>query len=114
MSVKATKKELFIELRELVKDKVHLVEFVDHELELLEKKNSSKSKTQVAADAERVEMVHKVIDFMTVTKKAYTATEIAKELNVTNQKATAILGTAKDLGKVARNLVKNTAFYNAV
>ena len=48
MANKKTKRELFGEIKEIVKENTELVAFVDHELELLDKKNGNKgqSKTQ--------------------------------------------------------------------
>ena len=43
MANKKTKREFFGEIREIVKENTELVEFIDHELELLNKKTSAKS-----------------------------------------------------------------------
>ena len=46
MANKKTKREFYGELRELVGGNAELVAFIDHELELLDKKSSSKTPTK--------------------------------------------------------------------
>ena len=43
---KVTKREYFAQLREVVKDNAELVAFIDHEVELLDRKNSKTSQTK--------------------------------------------------------------------
>ena len=43
---KVTKREYFAQLREVVADNPELVAFIDHEVELLNKKNSGNSQTK--------------------------------------------------------------------
>ena len=49
---KLTKKDYFIQLREIVKDNAELVAFIDHEVELLTRKNSGNSQTKTQKDNE--------------------------------------------------------------
>ena len=59
MANKKTKREFFGEIREIVKDNSELVAFIDHELELLDKKTSAKS-TKV--NTEQVELMDKIVN----------------------------------------------------
>ena len=43
---KLTKRDYFAQLKEIVKDNAELVAFIDHEVELLTRKNSGNSQTK--------------------------------------------------------------------
>ena len=59
MANKKTKKDLFLEVREVVAGNEELVAFIDHELELLNKKTSTKS-TKV--NEEQVALMEKIVN----------------------------------------------------
>ena len=59
MTNKKTKRDLFLEVREVVAGNEELVAFVDHELELLDKKTSTKS-TKV--NEEQVALMEKIVN----------------------------------------------------
>lgn len=90
--------------------------FVQHELELLAKKNSAERKptaNQLANEA----LGEKVYDFLCDTEKAYTVSELCKacpdlaEIEATTSKATAILRKLKDEGKVVNYTDKRKSYY---
>lgn len=102
MANKKTKKECFAELREIVVEKKDLVEFIDHEIELLEKKNSSKSKAEIAAEKVNAELREKILEM--IEKKPMKTSEIANILKLTSQKITAQLTKMLKADQVIRTV----------
>ena len=64
MEKKMTKRDYFGELKKLVADRTDLVEFIDHELELLDKKASSSkmTKTQVENEGLMENILEKMVE----------------------------------------------------
>jgi len=89
MANKKTKREYFAELREIVVERKDLVEFIDHEIELLDRKNSSKSKAELEAEKANAELREKILEV--IAKKPMKTSEIANVLKLTSQKITAQL-----------------------
>ena len=117
---KAQKFDMLLAIEE-VKTNPILVEFINHEKELIAKKNAADrkpTKTQVAND----ELRKQILDFMEIGK-AYTASEIQKALGVekyTLPKVTAVLRpmltvTAKEEvnpdGVIERFMEKGVAYF---
>ena len=91
-------------------------DFVKHELELLEKKNSSEKKPtaqQVANDSIKTA----IAEGMT-PNRLYTVTEIQKEIpecaELCNQRVSALLRQMKDDGIVTRTEDKRKAYFSIV
>ena len=55
---KLTKKDYFNELKELVSDRQDLVDFIDHEIELLSKKSSSTAPTKSQVENENIKKLY--------------------------------------------------------
>ena len=73
---KKTKKEMFNIIKEAMSDNAEVVAFVEHELELLAKKNSAERKPTVnQLDNAKIKKV--IVDGME-SGKGYTVTEIIK------------------------------------
>ena len=115
---KPTKRENYNALLkiEAVANNPELVEFINHELELLAKKNSAErglTKTQKA----NIDLAEAVYDFLCDTEKAYTVSELCKacpdlaKIEATTSKATAILRMLKDEGKVTNYTDKRKSYY---
>ena len=94
-STKLTKAQKFAMLKDIadVKANPTLVEFIDHELELLAKKNSSEKKPtaqQTANEGLKVAILNGMED-----GRLYTITELLKEIpecaDLTNQRVSAII-----------------------
>ena len=90
--------------------------FVEHELELLEKKNSSEKKPtaqQIANDGIKTA----ILAGMT-PNRLYTITEIQKEIpecaELSNQRVSALLRQMKDDGIVTRTEDKRKAYFSIV
>ena len=94
-NVKMTKREKFSALLSLsdVQANPMLVEFINHEIELLDKKNSSKKLTPT--QTKNVEFKEQILDILqTEPNQVFTVTEILKMLDdgeLTNQRVSAIL-----------------------
>lgn len=95
MSKKMTKKDYFTTLLgiEAVQECEELVEFINHELELLAKKNSAEKKptAQQKANAEIAQAIVEAMEY----DQLYTVTDIIKSVpacaDLTNQRVSAIL-----------------------
>jgi len=99
-----TKKEMFERVIEIVKeanvaDEAVLVEKLEHEIELVSKKRTSKTKTQ----KENEEIVEKIFDFIKESEGEVTAAEIQAHFELTsNQKTSALVKKLVDAGRVER------------
>ena len=114
---KPTKRENYNALLkiEAVANNLELVEFIKHEIELLDKKNSTDKKptaTQVANEA----LKNTILDYMEPSI-GYTVTDIIKGVEecseLSNQKVSALMRALKDEGKVTKTEGKKTLFYLA-
>ena len=114
---KMTKKDYFNTLRSIpaVQADPALVEFIDHELELLAKKNSAEKKPTAQQSANAV-VAEDILAHMTAQpNRLFTITELIKEVptcaELTNQRVNAIVRGLKDEGKVERVEEKRKAFF---
>lgn len=117
-STKLTKAQKFAMLKEIpaVKENATLVEFIDHELELLAKKNSADKKPtaqQTANDGIKAEILEGMAE-----GKLYTITDLIKEIpacaDLTNQRVSALVRQLKDEGSVDRVEEKRKAYFRKV
>ena len=107
---KMRKKDYFMKLRGIVEGDVELVTFIDHELELLEKKNSSKGTSKVQIENEKI--LDMLIEELTKIGSPVTITELMTKSEVvkgyvladnrplTNQKISALLNASDRVVKV--------------
>ena len=112
MSNKKTKREFFGEIREIVKENTELVAFIDHELELLDKKTSAKS-TKV--NTEQVELMNKIINALNEIGRSVTISELQKEnaemAEYSNQKLSAMLKKLVDNKQVTKMVDKKKSYF---
>lgn len=112
MANKKTKREFFGEIREIVKENTELVEFIDHELELLDKKTSAKS-TKV--NTEQVELMGKIVDALNEIGRSVTISELQKEnaemAEYSNQKLSAMLKKLVDNKQVTKMIDKKKSYF---
>ena len=109
-----TKKEMFTEIRKVVADNDEMVAFIDHEIELLNRKSGSPRKPT----KNQLENEGFKADILTALAEADKAVNI-KELCVicpsisglTNQRITHMLTDLRKDGKVARSYVKKVAYF---
>lgn len=113
-----TKREMFAELTKVVNgaevtNKKELLDFITHEVELLNKKNSRSGKPT----ARQVENEKIKTSIMTILEcgKPLTVTQIMTALNdssLSNQRVSALLTQLKDNEEVVRTVEKKVAFYS--
>ena len=116
MANKVTKKDNFKAIVEVLAEQglTNLVEVMNHEIELLEKKSNTPSKADKAkAEADEV-LKTNIVNL--ITGKPMTASEIATALStadvlIPNQKITAMLRQLS--GVVKREVVKGKAYFSA-
>ena len=112
MANKKTKREFFGEIREIVKDNIELVAFIDHELELLDKKTSAKS-TKV--NTEQVELMEKIVSALNEIGRSVTISELQKEnaemAEYSNQKLSAMLKKLVDNKQVTKMIDKKKSYF---
>ena len=112
MANKKTKRDLFLEVREVVAGNEELVAFVDHELELLNKKASTKS-TKV--NEEQVALMEKIVNALNEIGRSVTITELQKEnaemAGYSNQKLSAMLKKLVDNKQVTKMVDKKKSYF---
>ena len=112
MANKKTKREFFGEIREIVKGNAELVAFIDHELELLDKKTSAKS-TKV--NTEQVELMEKIVSALNEIGRSVTISELQKEnaemAEYSNQKLSAMLKKLVDNKQVTKMVDKKKSYF---
>ena len=112
---KLTKKDYFNELKVLVADRQDLVDFIDHEIELLNKKGSrtAPTKTQVENEAIKEKIVATLVGldrYATITDIQNANTELA---DLSNQKVSALLKQLVDNEIVTKMIDKKKAYFKA-
>ena len=112
MTNKKTKRDLFLEVREVVAGNEELVAFVDHELELLDKKASTKS-TKV--NDEQVSLMEKIVNVLNEIGRSVTISELQKEnaemAEYSNQKLSAMLKKLVDNKQVTKMVDKKKSYF---
>ena len=113
---KLTKRDHFNALLNLaeVKADPKLVDFINHEIELLDKKNSADKKPtaqQTANDSIKVAILDNMVE-----GKAYTITDLIKTIpecaDLTNQRVSALVRQLVEAGKVLRTEDKRKAYFS--
>ena len=107
-----TKREMFAIIRSAMIDNADVVAFVDHEVELLDKKNSrakKPSKNQIANESIKDE----ILDVLKNADSAMTATQIAEALDskYSVNKVSALLTQLKEDNSIVRNVDKRKAYF---
>ena len=118
MEKKVTKREKFEMLKALVKDNDMLVEFIDHEIELLDKK---KSQGNAKANEKMEYAVELVYNALASVNKAVAVSELIAETDlsalvnesgvVSTQKVSALLKKLVDGGKVEKYTDKKKTYF---
>ena len=117
MANKTTKKEFFGMLLEMESVKAHaeLVGFINHEIELLDKKASKSATKRENANSELAE---KLVEELALIGKAVTISEFmklsetVKAEGLSNQKISAIFSKLKDK-EITRTVIKGKAYFSA-
>ena len=118
-STKVTKRERFAQLMAIVEtsnvaNATELKEFIEHEVELLDKKNSRSgkpTKTQVANEFIKTQ----IVSILERVGKPMTVTQLLSEnelVDLSNQKVSALLTQLRESNKVVRTVEKKVAYYS--
>jgi len=114
---KITKRDRYLELRSLVADHADLVEFIDHELELLEKKNASRSlkpsKKQVA-NADLADAIYNAMEDGVAYRIADIKGLVDELADANSQKVTALVTKLRKEIRVSREMVKGVAWFTKI
>ena len=112
---KITKREMFEQIKAKLTDEAEIA-FIDHELELLAKKNSGEKKptaTQVANDGIKADILTAM-----EANRIYTISEMQKQIGVcaelSNQRVSALVRQLVNDGKVERIEEKRKAYFRKV
>ena len=110
-----TKKEMFAEIRNIVADNEEMVAFIDHEIELLERKSNSPkkpTKTQIENDGFKAE----IVAYLTTVDTPKTIKELQAEIpsigGLTNQRITHMLTDLVKVETLTKEYVKKTPYYS--
>lgn len=111
--IKKTKRVFYNELLEVVKGNDELVNFINHEIELLDKKANSKtpSKTQIANESIKETIKNVLVESarpMTITDIQAQNNELAE---LSNQKISALLTQLVNEKVVVRTVDKKKAYF---
>ena len=120
MANKKVKRDYFMEIREIVKDNAELVAFVDHELELLARKNTGNTQTKV--QKENVAIAEMLLEELakagrtTITDLMNTSEAIQNYTlengnKLTNQKISAIFKQQVDTGNITKTVDKKKSYF---
>ena len=118
-STKVTKRERFAQLMEIVnashvENLDELVAFIEHEVELLDKKNSRSGKpTKVQLANESIK--EQIVSALERIGKPVTVTQLLAEdefTDLSNQKMSALLKQLREGGTVVRTVEKKVAYYS--
>lgn len=112
---KLTKKDYFNELKGLVSDRQDLVDFIDHEIELLSKKSSRTAPTKTQLENEKIKekIVATLVElgkYATITDIQNANTELA---DLSNQKISALLKQLYDNKIIEKVIDKKKAYFKA-
>ena len=113
MAKKITKKEMFTMIKAQVKDNAEMVAFIDHEIELLEKKASSKKATKTQkANIGIKSTILAVLEggkSMTVTEMQGASAELGE---LSNQKVSALVRQLVEAGEVVKTIDKKVSRFS--
>lgn len=122
MANKKVKRDYFMEIREIVKENADLVAFVDHELDLLARKNTGNGQTKT--QKENLVIAEMLLEELAKVGKPITITDLmgASEViqnyvlengnKLTNQKISAIFKQQVDAGKVIKTVDKKKSYFS--
>lgn len=110
-----TKREMFNEILTVVADNAEMVEFINHEIELLDHKANSlrkPTKNQIENDGFKAEIVAYLATADAPKAIKELQAEIPSLANLTNQRITHMLTDLVKGGTLAKEYVKKTPYYS--
>ena len=112
---KITKKEMFAQIRNHLTDPQE-IEFINHEIELLEKKSTA-SKKPTTNQVENENFLEVIVNILNASEKAMSIAEIQAmdpELPTSNQRMSALMKKLVDSGVVEKIYEKRKPYFKAV
>lgn len=113
MANKITKKEMFTMIKAQVEDNAEMVAFIDHEIELLEKKARNKKATKTQEENVGIKstilLVLKGGKSMTITEMQGASAELGK---LSNQKVSALVRQLVGSGEVVKTIDKKVSRFS--
>ena len=113
MANKITKKEMFTRIKAQVKDNAEMVAFIDHEIELLDKKASNKKATKTQEANIGIKSTILAVlgsgKSMTVTEMQGASAELGE---LSNQKVSALVRQLVEAGKVVKTIDKKVSRFS--
>ena len=113
---KPTKKQMFEGLLKMPNLSQEQIDFINHELELLAKKNGGERKP-TSKQVENAAIAEQMVAEMQ-ENRLYSTTEISKEIpavaGLSTQKITPMLTAMVEAGKVAKTIEKGRSYYKVV
>ena len=113
MANKITKKEMFTMIKAQVKDNAEMVAFIDHEIELLDKKASNKKATKTQeANVGIKSTILSVLEggkSMTITEMQGASAELGE---LSNQKVSALVRQLVEAGEVVKTIDKKVSRFS--
>lgn len=110
---KITKREMFEQIRAHLTDEAEIA-FIDHELELLAKKNERRSDKPTAKQVANAELMNVIYEWMEDGKR-YTVSEIHKSIEALSEysgnKVSALVRGLRLDGRVVRTEEKGRAYF---
>lgn len=121
MTNKMTKREWFVEIKAIVESaqvdgekKAGMVDFIDHEVELLDRKHSKSGQTKT--QKENLEIMEKIMTALAEVGKPVTITELqsasTEMAEFSNQKLSALLKKLVDGGRVVKTQEKKKSYFS--
>lgn len=110
-----TKREMFTAIRAAVINDAEMVAFIDHEIELLNRKSSvtrKPTKTQVENDTYKAEIVSYLAEVDSPKSIKELQAEMDSLATLTNQRVTHMLTDLVKAGTLTKEYVKKTPFYS--
>ena len=104
-----TKKEMFYKIATVCSADAEIVEFCNHEIALLVKKNSYKSTKPTKTQIENEGLKDAILNAL---DKPMTATEIGNAVGISVNKASALLSQLKEDNSVTREVIKRKAYFS--
>ena len=106
-----TKVEMFEAIKTVVVDNAEMVDFINHEIELVQKRNSRKLSKPTKKQTENLAIKEAIKD-MLANADGMTATEVATAVNVSPAKATALLTQLVKAEEIKRTVEKKVARFS--
>ena len=110
-----TKKEMFNEILTVVADNAEMVEFINHEIELLNRKSSAVRKP-TKNQLENEEFKADIVDYLKGADAPKTIKELQTAIpslaDLTNQRITHLLTDLVKAETLTKNYVKKTPYYS--